>query len=210
MPSGRQVIQRSREVREFSARSLQFGGRAYIDYVGLAELFHADHVGFFNAVESEWASHYHRTTSGARDVRAVTIRELTWVMDATTDLARDEPDNRLIGVYGTSSHALGRRDKARMRGYPSPQRDSQLSTHRGHAAAHSMGGPDEGYNLFPQAATVNLGQGWREQERYCAVNPGTRFFVRAIYGDSSDVPASLEYGVIRAQGALDIRYFNNR
>lgn len=73
-----------------------------------------------------------------------------------------------------------------------------------------MGGPDEGFNLFGQNPEVNLGGEWRGLERYCAAHPGTFMFMRAIYSDDSSTPSTLEYGVIRTDGSLNVHVFDNR
>lgn len=145
-----------------------------------------------------------------RDVRAVTIGTFTWLIDATHESTLSDPDNRLIGVYGTSTSQAGPRKKSRIAGFPLPESLSSRRVHRGHAAGHSLGGPDEGYNLFVQTAAVNVGREWRSLERYCAAHPGTFFFVRAVYLDISDIPAALEFGVIRDGVVLDVHYFENR
>jgi hypothetical protein len=72
-----------------------------------------------------------------------------------------------------------------------------------------MGGPDEGFNLFGQEASVNLGARWRNLEKYCADHPGTFMFMRATYSNNTDQPTGLEYGVVREDGSIDIEYFDN-
>ncbi len=165
---------------------------------------------FGRAIEGEWGWLYERQTRGIRDLRAITIGSFTWLWDATDAPQASEAENRLIGVYGTSVQPVRARDKNRIAGFPSPERRNRGRLHRGHAAGHSLGGPDEGYNLFSQNAAVNLGGEWRGLERYCATHPGTFMFTRAIYNDDSSMPAALEYGVIRQDGSLDIHQFDNR
>lgn len=131
-------------------------------------------------------------------------------MDAIAAPGTGEPDNRLIGVYQTSTTPRLDRDKSRIAGFPLPVSRRGRSVHRGHAVGHSLGGPDEGYNLFAQDAAVNVGREWRGLERYCAVHPGTSFFVRAIYADVSSIPAVVEFGLIRDDGRLDVHCFTNR
>lgn len=192
---------------------LRAGGRFHVDY---GELWASsskaadDTSRFGRAIEGEWSWLYEGSTPGERDVRAVTMGTFTWLIDATHAPTLSDPDNRLIGVYGTSTSQAGPRKKSRIAGFPLPESLSSRRVHRGHAAGHSLGGPDEGYNLFVQTAAVNVGREWRNLERYCAAHPGTFFFVRAVYLDISDIPAALEFGVIRDGGVLDVHHFENR
>lgn len=80
--------------------------------------------------------------------------------------------------------------------------------YRGHAIGHSLGGPDEGLNLFAQDAGVNLGREWRSLERCCAWH-GTFLFVRCAYSVLSSVPSALEFSVLKAGDHLDVRLFPN-
>ncbi|MGH9919010.1 MAG: DNA/RNA non-specific endonuclease, partial [Nitrososphaerales archaeon] len=160
------------------------------------------------ALEDAWTRSYRTATSGDRDVVAFTVSSFTYVYDATP-AGRGHADNRLIGVYGRSDPQGLPRDAARIAGFPSPQRDHTVRVHRGHAIGHQLGGPDEGYNLFPQAAEVNQGGQWRELEKYCADNPGTFMFVRAVYSSDTDEPAALEYGIEDENGRLVVTKFEN-
>lgn len=192
--------------------ALKPGGVLHIDY---SELLAAaggpgSQDAFGRSIEGEWAWLYERETPGPRDLRATRIESFTWLIDATESPKEWEAENRLVGVYGTSVPPAGPRDRARIAGFPSPERHSSGRLHRGHAVGHSLGGPDEGYNLFGQNASVNLGREWRGLERYGAAHPGTFLFVRAVYIDISSMPAALEYGLIRQDGSLDVRQFDNR
>ena len=160
------------------------------------------------ALEDAWAQSYHAATPGERDVVAFTVGNFTWVWDATAS-GSGPAENRLIGVYGRSDRNGLPRDEGRIKGFPSPQRDHEMKVHRGHAAGHQLGGPDEGWNLFPQAAKVNQGGRWRELETYCAENPGTFMFVRAVYTTDTDVPSALEYGIEGQDGRLAVEQFDN-
>jgi hypothetical protein len=162
---------------------------------------------FSPALEDAWAQSYHAATDGNRDVVAFTVGSFTWLWDATP--VAGETENRLIGVYGRSDPQGLPRDQSRMRGFPSPQRDHQVKVDRGHGAGHSLGGPDEGWNLFSQVADVNRRGRWRELENYCSDNPGTFMFMRAVYSNNSDEPAKLEYGVVDQGGQLTVEQFNN-
>lgn len=119
----------------------------------------------------------------------------------------------MLGAWGRSKPPAKPRDASRMRGYPSPQRDSAAPVDRGHLIAHTIGGEYD-MNLIPQDAALNRGIGdsnkrWRELERYCAAHPGTLLLVRAIYKDNTDRPAELEYCVVRDDGALRLERFVN-
>jgi|BarGraNGADG00312_1021997.scaffolds.fasta_scaffold01806_3 DNA/RNA non-specific endonuclease len=187
------------------------GGVLHINYEQLLAASGESHSkeAFGRAIEGEWGWLYEDQTRGARDLRAITIGTFTWLWDATDSPPVSEAENRLVGVYGLSVSPAEPRDKTRMAGFPLLNREGS-TRHRGHAVGHSLGGPDEGYNLFGQRAQVNLGGKWRGLERYCARHPGTFMFVRAIYTDDSSTPAALEYGVIRVDGSLEVRQFDNR
>jgi hypothetical protein len=191
---------------------LKPGGAFHVDYHDLLAASDPARVQetFARAIEGEWSWLYEHETRRVRDLRATTIGNFTWLLDATDSPQAWEADNRLIGVYGTSSRPVRSRDKSRLAGFPSPTRYRPGRVHRGHAVGHSLGGPDEGYNLFTQNAAVNLGREWRALERYCAARPSTFMFIRAIYLDITSMPAALEYGLIREDGSLDVHQFDNR
>lgn len=132
------------------------------DYSFLPRLDLADRGG---ALEDRWTDHYFDSVQCERDLRAWSVGAFTWMWDVTgsSDLAL--PADRIIGVYGYSSPPTGERDASRIAGFPSPRTDGHDRDNKGHAAAHSIGGPDEGYNLFGQDPAVNLGRKWREMER---------------------------------------------
>lgn len=192
------------------AAALAPGGAAHIDYDSLpGKQSESVTAAFEQAIEARWTQDYAARTRGERDIRAFSVGAFTWLWDATPSPGADEPDNRLIGVYGRSDPSDAARDESRIRGFPSPQRDNEQAVHRGHGAAHSIGGADEGFNLFGQSAAVNIGARWRSMEKYCADNPGTFMFMRAIYSDDSDQPSGLEYGVVQSDGTIHVEYFDN-
>lgn len=192
------------------AGALAPGGAAHIDYDSLpGRQPESVTAAFEQAIEARWAQDYAARTRGERDIRAFTVGTFTWMWDATASPGADEPDNRLIGVHGRSAPSNTVRDESRIRGFPSPQRDNERPVHRGHGAAHSIGGADEGFNLFGQSAAVNIGARWRSMEKYCAENPGTFMFMRAIYSDDSDQPSGLEYGIVEPDGRIHVEYFDN-
>lgn len=187
------------------------GGAHFIDYEELLHLVSTKSTGreaLGRALEGEWAWLYERATIGTRDLRAFTVGTFTYLWD-TTAAEAPEPEARLIGVYGTTSRPERPRDRSRMSGYPLQQPGGGPTFHRGHGVAHSLGGPDEGYNLFVQAASVNLGGRWRGLERYAAAHPGTFIFVRCVYANASSIPSALEYGLISPSGRLVVHTFRN-
>ncbi len=149
--------------------TLGVGGRLYIDYEHLLAVARqegpaeggASLTRFGRAIEAGWGWLYEQETRGTRDSRAFTVGTFTWLWDATRDIAPQEPENRIIGVYGTSVAPKAARDKSRMAGFPLGSSGAGRRVHRGHAIGHSVGGPDEGFNLFTQDASVNLGREWR-------------------------------------------------
>lgn len=104
--------------------------------------------------------------------------------------------SRVIGVWGLSQPGAPGRDHNRMRGHPRPGRSGD---DRGHLISCAAGG---GYdiNLVPMDADLN--RGWstegsrfRALERKAAAAPGTLFFIRPVYQDSTDRPSRFEAGV---------------
>lgn len=190
---------------------LEPGGRFFVDYESMRQWAAKCSEGneqYGRALEGEWAWLYERGTPGPRELRSFQVSAFTYLWDTTV---ADAPaaESRLVGVYGISRSPTRRRNSSRMSGYPLQQPENAPKVHRGHGIGHSLGGPDEGYNLFVQAASVNLGGRWRELERYAAAYPGTFVFVRCVYADLSSTPAALEYGLIREDGRLVVRRFKN-
>lgn len=199
------------EEADGKVHDLERGGFFFIDYEEMLKWAAKELEGiqeFGRALEGEWAWLYESATIGERDLRSFTVATFTYLWDATVADA-PAPESRLVGVYGISERPKRLRNSSRMSGYPLRQPESGLKVHRGHGVGHSLGGPDEGYNLFVQAASVNLGGRWRELERYAAARPGTFVFVRCIYRDARSIPSALEYGLIREDGHLIVRNFKN-
>jgi hypothetical protein len=186
------------------------GGGAHIDYKSILGRGRATpSPAFEEAIAGEWTARYRDSTLGDREILSFSVGTFTWVWDATPPRDGAEPENRLIGVYGRSAPPETKRDESRIRGFPSPEKGNKGTTHKGHGVAHSMGGPDEGFNLFGQEASVNIGKRWRALEQYCASRPGTFMFMRASYTNDTDQPTGLEYGVFRDDKTLDVEYFDN-
>lgn len=150
-----------------------------------------DAAAFVEAVVAEWAHAYVRATLGGREIAEVKMANgFTYLYDSTHNPTL-EADNRVLGAWGRPQPPAKPRNASRMRGYPSPQRDSVTPVDRGHLIAHTIGG-EYVMNLIPQDAALNRGIGesnrrWRELERYCAAHPGTLLLVRAMYADNSDL-----------------------
>ena len=158
---------------------------------------------------SRWVADYLGATAGQREVVEVVVDGFTYLYDSTTAPAAHEAANRVVAVRGRSGGEHGPRDTSRMRGHPNPNR-----VDRGHLVARAVGG---GYdlNLIPQDPKLNRGHSepgkvWRELENHLAKNPGTEFFVRPTYGDTSDYPTQLEFGVQLAGGEWRVETFDNR
>jgi len=158
---------------------------------------------------SEWITDYLDATAGEREVVEIVVDGFTYLYDSTTAPSVHEVANRVIAVRGRSGGEHGPRDTSRMRGHPNPNR-----VDRGHLVARAVGG---GYdlNLIPQDPKLNRGHSepgkvWRELENYLVKNPGTEFFVRPTYGDASDYPTQLEFGIQLKGGEWRVETFDNR
>jgi hypothetical protein len=173
-----------------------------------------DEALFAEAVVTEWVREYRRETRGDREIVEIDgPNNFTYIYDSTMNPPRDEADNRVIGAWGRATPATQPRDKSRMRGYPSPQRQHETKVDRGHLIAHAIGGEYD-MNLIPQDSALNQGKGggdrrWRELERYCERHPGTLLFVRALYEDITDHPAKLEYVIVLEDRSLRVEQFLN-
>ena len=127
---------------------------------------------------------------------------------------------RVVVAYGTSKvPAAGRKkDDGRMRGWVGPTREILGDGwDKGHFVAHSMGGAVDRVeiNVFGQRRALNrgwspAGKVFRKMEDYCASHPGTTFFHRALYGEESDVPDWLEFGIIYSDLTIWCEVFDNR
>ena len=93
-------------------------------------------------------------------------------------------------------------------------------TDTGHFIAHTIWDitddveVDLEFNLFPQKRALNQGHSeegklYRKMEQYCADNHSVFLFVRPIYGDSSDRPFIIEYGILKPDLSLWIEQFTN-
>lgn len=173
-----------------------------------------DETAFADAVVAEWVREYCRGTPGDREIVEIDgANGFTYIYDSTLNPPLDEADNRVIGAWGHATPAPAPRDRSRMRGYPSPQRQHETRVDRGHLIAHSIGGEYD-MNLIPQDAALNQGwrggdRRWRELERYCEGHPGTLLFVRALYDDITDHPTKLEYVIVLEDGRLRAERFVN-
>jgi hypothetical protein len=158
---------------------------------------------------SGWLADYLDRTGGRREVVEIDLGDLTYLFDSTTAPTEREATNRVVAVYGRSGESHGDRDKSRMSGHPNPNH-----VDRGHLVARAIGG---GYdlNLIPQDPKLNQGHSepgkvWRELERDLESRLGTAFFVRPTYGDTSDYPTHLEFGVQLESGEWRVEHFDNR
>jgi hypothetical protein len=158
---------------------------------------------------SQWLADYLDRTGGRREVVEIDLGDVTYLFDSTTAPTEREATNRVVAVHGRSGKSHGDRDKSRMSGHPNPNH-----VDRGHLVARAIGG---GYdlNLIPQDPKLNRGHSepgkvWRELERDLENRPGTAFFVRPTYGDTSDYPTHLEFGVQLESGEWRVEHFDNR
>lgn len=157
----------------------------------------------------QWVAEYLESTRGSRDLVTVQTDDANYIFDATVLTPVGTAENRVVGVYGRSGESNGPRDKSRMSGHPNPR-----DTDRGHLLALASGG---GYdiNLIPQNSRLNRGHSeegklWRKLERYMAGHIGTEFFVRPTYGDTTDYPTELEFGIRLTDGTWRVERFNNQ
>ena len=161
-----------------------------------------------------WTSQY-LTACGADPADLVVVdpgNGFSYLFDLAGSLSGGTPDGhapRVVGVWGLSRPGGSGRDHSRMRGHPRPGRRAD---DRGHLISCAAGG---GYdiNLVPMDAALNRGRApagarFRALERKAAAVPGTLFFIRPVYEDRTDRPASFEAGVEEGKQLLTGRFEN--
>ncbi len=160
-------------------------------------------------VVDDWVANYRARTDGDREIVEIAMNGFDYLYDSTPSPAADQADNRLVAVHGRSASSHGPRDSYRMSHHPNPNH-----VDRGHVVARTIGG---GYdlNLIPQDPKLNRGHSepgkvWRELETDLERRPGTEFFVRPAYGDNTDYPTHLEFGVRQENGEWRVEEFDNR
>ena len=162
-----------------------------------------------------WLRAYRQATPWRSDVMEIVQGALTYLFDAAPTMdGLDVGDDRVVAVWGRSRTADGPRDRARQAGFiRNPASWSLAGRDRGHFVAHAAGGGMD-MNFFPQAAGLNRGttregRVWKAMERHAIDHPGTPLFVRAVYTDTTWVPAFLDFGLL-IEDRLRCERFGNR
>lgn len=168
-----------------------------------------------------WIDAYAEMTPRRTNIMAMTQGTFDYIYDNYAELEATgtvEPDDvtesRLVGAVGISVAVTRsrRHDDGRLKGWVGPTNSTfGAAWDKGHFIAHTIGGAVDGLemNVFKQLRTVNRGD-YRRLERYCAHNPGTLCFSRPVYDDPSAVPVMVEFGILTADGVLEVRVFPNR
>jgi hypothetical protein len=115
---------------------------------------------------------------------------------------------RTIVAFGVPIFSKHQRDASRMAGHPL---SAGTQFHRGHLMAHSIGGGTD-INLVPQLGKLNIGEFRRLERRVRDLakdNVRCLYFVRPIYTNTTDIPASFEQCVILPSGALNYASHKN-
>jgi hypothetical protein len=176
----------------------------------------------WDSLPNIWWQTYQRMTNHPTDVCWFGLRNCQYAMDHYSSLVRKglapaDPsiDDRVVAVWGISECLpKRRRNIARQRYLLGPiEMYFKKEKDKGHFVAHSLGG-DLDVNLFVQKREINRGWSqrgkiYRSMESHCFENPGTFFFSRPIYSDSSVYPAMLEFGLLERTGELWVEVFEN-
>jgi DNA/RNA non-specific endonuclease len=127
-------------------------------------------------------------------------RDFSYLFDLTAQ--------RNIVAWGVPAYVTHKRDASRMAGHPL---GGDNRYHRGHLMSHATGGGTD-INLVPQLGSVNIGafrrlermvRGLAQQHQTCL------YFVRTIYGDSSQMPSEIEQCVIQPSKAVSYAIHGN-
>lgn len=161
----------------------------------------------------QYTSLYKAAFGQERDVRWLRVRDQEHLFDTTLQANHSpDPPPRLLAIGGDSNTVVLSRDRNFLRGFPLPAGPYD----RGHLLAREAGGAEGiGMNLIPQETRLNRGRGpdgrrWRRLERAAAASPGMMVINRAIYDDSTDVPAWLEVVHVLHDDACTVDRFPNR
>jgi hypothetical protein len=162
----------------------------------------------------EYSHTYWDVFGDHRDLRIIERGAQRYLVGTTVNDLDDAtvPGPGLLAIAAMSTNDAAPRNKAHLRRFPLPPGPYD----RGHLHAREAGGEEGiGANLIPQYSPLNRGRStsgkrWRALERYGAKHPGTMVITRALYDDSSDVPAWLEVIQIRADNTVVFDRFANR
>ncbi|MGO8796908.1 MAG: hypothetical protein ACLQLC_18970 [Candidatus Sulfotelmatobacter sp.] len=182
----------------------------------------ADLVSFFrNRLPLIWRDLYIAAAGHQTNLVRFPFRSFQYICDLYSDLEAmgevpyDQTiEDRVVGVFGTSSSAPETRGSGRIRGWGEPPEELVGSERdKGHFMAHCIGGGLD-VNVFSQDRRLNRGwssQGklYRQMENYCYRQPGTFCFSRPIYADGSCVPRWLEFGLLKTDQTLWVEVFEN-
>jgi hypothetical protein len=178
----------------------------------------------------EWEDAYQRMKGRAIDWLSVNSKGFEFFIDMgylyldENDKMIDCQNERATIFVGFSKQSANHRKRniSRLSGYRKRHIEewADKETDTGHYVAHTIWDitddveVDLEFNLFPQKRALNQGHSeegklYRKMEQYCADNHGVFLFVRPIYGDSSDRPFIIEYGILKPDLTLWIEQFTN-
>jgi len=169
---------------------------------------------FTSFLEGEWIDTYYEMIQHDPSITKVEDQGFTYLFDHAST-SSNTTDDRLVVGYGRSISNGQKRNSSRMQGFLGGGIDipGKGKFDKGHLLAHSMGGGLD-VNLFPQRPELNQGRSaagrtYRQMERYASSEPGTLVFSRLIYCDTTWVPSSLEFGLLRKDGVIWVEWFEN-
>ena len=174
---------------------------------------------------SLWIEFYKMQSNRLTDICTISHGSFEFIYDDTDSLIEKgimledtQIASRIVAVYGKSSPSQIKRDDYRLRGWVGPT--NQIfgeKWDKGHFIAHSIGGAVDKMelNVFKQKRELNRGWShegkiYRKMEQYCFRNPGTFCYNRPIYGNQSDKPSFIEYGLLKHTNELWYHCFNNQ
>ena len=166
-----------------------------------------------------WATSYDHMAKGPTNLLEVKDFGFSYLFDfaSSSELGASSGklDDRVVACWGFSHTASGTRDSARMKGFIGNSSQLGANTDKGHFMSHGTGGGLD-INLFPQRRDFNQKRKsnpasyvYAEMEKYTRENPGTFYFSRPIYTDTTWRPSWVEFGIIKEKGTLWVEWFDN-
>lgn len=168
-----------------------------------------------------WQKAYRKMTQSPTSIHHFSHRGFDFLFDRASELhsrgvVPDERavEDRIIVAYGRSAATLGRNDngsKKHLLGDAAERFGD--NTERPYLPGGVLGGTFD-ISLYPQYRDLDNerssdSRAYRAMKKYCSEHLGTFCFTRLVYTTRSWRPATIEHGLLRADGTFWVRKFKN-